>query len=172
MFARHAMKSGDSVPKLTSMCQPVSPGSSGEGLGAFIDSVTVAASGPLGGDPASTPNATSRAQVSNVSPPVRTRMCDSNGLNCFSAPIKLLTVPPVYPAEALARGAQGIVILEAAIGPTGAVSNARVLRAIDPALNAAALEAVTQWEYAPALFDDRPVAIIMSVTVNFSIPRN
>ena len=31
MFARHDRKSGVSVPKLTSMCQPASPGSSGDG---------------------------------------------------------------------------------------------------------------------------------------------
>ena len=133
--------------------------------------VTVAPPGIPRGDSAPALIAAPRAQVSRVSPPVRTRRCDSNGLNCLSAPIKLVDVRPVYPIEALERGAQGVVILEAAIGSSGTVTDARVLRAIDPALNAAALEAVTQWEFAPTLLDDMPTAIIMSVTVNFSIPR-
>jgi protein TonB len=79
-------------------------------------------------------------------------------------------VAPVYPPEARARGAQGVVILEATIGPTGAVTDARVLRGVDPALNAAAVAAVERWEFTPTLIDNMPTAIIMSVTVNFSIP--
>ena len=43
---------------------------------------------------------------------------------------------------------------------------------LDPALNAAAVEAVKQWEFAPTLLDDMPTAVIMSVTVNFSIAGN
>jgi TonB family protein len=140
-------------------------------MGVVSEAVTVAPPG-VRGDSAPALNAAPRAQASRVSPPVRTRRCDSNGLNCLSAPIKLVDVRPVYPTEALERGAQGVVILEAAIGQSGTVTDARVLRAIDPALNAAALEAVTQWEFAPTMLDDMPMAIIMSVTVNFSIQGN
>ena len=139
-------------------------------MGIVSQGVTVTAPGPRGGDAAPAPNATPRAQV--LSPPLRMRLCDANGRNCLSAPVKLLNVPPVYPPEALERGAQGVVILETAIGTSGAVTDARVLRAIDPALNAAAMEAVKQWEFSPAMLDDMPTAIIMSVTVSFSIPGN
>jgi len=141
-------------------------------MGVVSEAVTVAASGPPGVNPAPVLNAPPRAEVSRVSPSARTRRCDSNGLNCLTAPIKLVDVRPIYPSEALNRGAQGVVILETTIGQSGAVSNVRVLRGIDPALNTAALEAVKQWEFAPTLLDDMPTAIIMSVTVNFSIQRN
>ena len=52
------------------------------------------------------------------------------------------------------------------------MSDVRVLRGIDPALNAAAVEAVKQWEYAPTLLDDMPDGTDHVVTVNFSVARN
>lgn len=138
-------------------------------VGVVMEAVTVAAS-RLQGVTAPTPGSTPRAQPSNVIPPVPTRLCDANGRNCLVAPVKVLHVRPEYPAEALARGVQGVVILEATIRDSGAVADVRLLRGIDSALNAAALEAVSQWEFTPTLLDGRPTAIIMSVTVNFSIP--
>ena len=63
---------------------------------------------------------------------------------------------------------QGVVIIEATIGPTGAVQDARILRSI-PLLDAAALEAVRQWEYRPTLLNGVPVAVLMTITVNFTL---
>ena len=44
----------------------------------------------------------------------------------------------------------------------------RVLRSI-PLLDAAAVEAVKQWEYALTLLNGVPVPVIMTVTVNFTL---
>jgi len=46
------------------------------------------------------------------------------------------------------------------------VTNLRVLRSI-PLLDAAALEAVRQWQYQPVLMNGTPVPVIMTVTVPF-----
>jgi TonB family protein len=138
-------------------------------MGVLSEVVTVPSAGDRGGSSAPGPGDTTRAQLSNVSPPAPTRVCDANGRNCLIAPVKLVHVRPVYPPEALARGAQGVVILEATIGQSGVVSDARVLRGIDPALNAAALDAVKQWEFTPTLLDGMPTAIIMTVTFNYTI---
>ncbi len=86
----------------------------------------------------------------------------------IKTPVRIKNVPPVYPAEAQAAGIQGIVIVEATIDPAGHVSNAKVLRSI-PALDQAALDAVTQWEYMPTHLNGAPVPVIMTVTVNFSL---
>jgi TonB family protein len=83
-------------------------------------------------------------------------------------PRKIKDVNPVYPADALAARIQGVVILEAVIGPSGAVSDARVLRSI-PALDQAAVNAVRQWVYTPTLVNGAPVSVLMTVTVNFSL---
>jgi protein TonB len=83
-------------------------------------------------------------------------------------PRKTKDVNPVYPAIAQSARVQGIVIIEATIGPNGKVTDARVLRSI-PLLDAAALEAVRQWEYTPTLLNGVPVPVIMTVTVNFTL---
>ena len=84
------------------------------------------------------------------------------------APQKTRNVNPVYPQIAQSARVQGVVIIEATIGPSGKVQDARVLRSI-PLLDQAALDAVRQWEYSPTLLNGVPVPVIMSVTVNFTL---
>jgi TonB family protein len=84
-------------------------------------------------------------------------------------PTKLRDVKPIYPPEAQSAGIQGVVILEVTIGADGRVSDARVLRSIPP-LDDAALGAVRGWEFTPTLLNGVPVPVIMTVTVNFTLP--
>jgi TonB family protein len=81
-------------------------------------------------------------------------------------PRKIKDVPPVYPPAAQAARVQGVVIIEAVIGTSGRVSEAKVIRSVD-LLDQAALDAVRQWEFEPTLLNGEPIAIIMGVTVNF-----
>jgi TonB family protein len=85
-------------------------------------------------------------------------------------PTKVRDVKPVFPAEAMAAGVQGVVIIEALIGDDGSVANARVLRPI-PMLSEAALAAVSQWRFTPAEVNGVPAPVIMTVTVNFTLSR-
>jgi protein TonB len=82
--------------------------------------------------------------------------------------VKTRDVSPVYPSIAQSARVQGVVIIEATIGPDGLVQNARVLRSI-PLLDDAALSAVRQWEFTPTLLNGSPVPVIMTVTVNFQL---
>ena len=84
-------------------------------------------------------------------------------------PLKVRDAAPTYPSIARAAHVEGIVIIEATIGPDGKVQDARVLRSANPLLNAAALDAVRQWEYTPTLLNGIPVAIVMTVTVDFRL---
>lgn len=83
-------------------------------------------------------------------------------------PTKVKDVRPVYPPEARNALVQGVVILEAVIGADGRIEEARVLRSI-PLLDRAALEAVSQWEFTPTLLNGQPTAVVMTVTVQFSL---
>jgi protein TonB len=83
-------------------------------------------------------------------------------------PTKTRDVRPSYPPIAQSARVQGVVIIEATIGPNGRVQDARVLRSI-PLLDQAALDAVRQWEYTPTLLNGVPVPVIMTVTVNFTL---
>jgi protein TonB len=83
-------------------------------------------------------------------------------------PVKIRDVKPVYPPLARQAGVQGVVIIEALIDSEGAVAEARVLRSI-PLLDEAALNAVREWHFAPTILDGSPRAVIMTVTVSFSV---
>ena len=83
-------------------------------------------------------------------------------------PQKTRDVRPTYPPIAQSARVQGIVIIEATIGPDGRVKDAKILRSI-PLLDQAALDAVKQWTFTPTLLNGVPVPVIMTVTVNFTL---
>ena len=87
----------------------------------------------------------------------------------IAPPKKTKNVAPVYPPDALAARVAGVVIIEAVIGEDGKVRDARVLRSI-PMLDAAATEAVRQWEFTPTLLNGVAVPVVMTATVNF-VPK-
>jgi protein TonB len=84
----------------------------------------------------------------------------------MQAPRKIVDVSPTYPAMARAVRQEGLVILEAVIDARGVVDTVRVLRGF-PLLNQAAIDAVRQWRFTPALLNGQPVPVVMTVTVNF-----
>lgn len=86
----------------------------------------------------------------------------------MKAPLKIVHVAPVYPAIARSARVQGVVILEAVLDVTGRVESVRVLRSI-PLLDQAAVDAVQQWRFTPALLNNEPVPVVMTVTVNFTL---
>jgi protein TonB len=86
----------------------------------------------------------------------------------IQAPKKTHDARPVYPPIAQSARVQGIVIIEATIGPSGKVESAKVLRSI-PLLDQAALDAVKQWVFTPTLLNGVPVPVIMTVTVQFTL---
>jgi protein TonB len=83
-------------------------------------------------------------------------------------PTKTKDVKPIYPPIAQSARVQGVVIIEATIGPDGRVKEAKVLRSI-PLLDQAALDAVKQWQFTPTLLNGVPVPVIITVSVNFTL---
>jgi TonB family protein len=86
----------------------------------------------------------------------------------IKAPTKTKHVDAVYPPIAQSSRIQGVVIIEAVIGPNGKVSSAKVLRSI-PLLDQAALDAVKQWEFTPTVVKGVAVPVLTTVTVNFRL---
>jgi protein TonB len=89
----------------------------------------------------------------------------------ITRPQKIVNVDPVYPEKAKADRIEGMVILEAVIATDGTVKDLEVIRSAHPLLDAAAVEAVRQWEFTPTLLNGEPVELVMSVNVTFSLPR-
>jgi TonB family protein len=84
-------------------------------------------------------------------------------------PPKLIKkVEPIYPESARKAGIKGKVLLEVTTDIYGRVKNLRVMESI-PELDQAAMDAVKQWIYEPALIDGKPKGIIFTVTVTFHL---
>jgi len=78
-------------------------------------------------------------------------------------------VPPAYPKEAKQAKIEGEVLVEVMVGADGAVGETRVLKSV-PALDAAAVAAVRQWRFAPALDCwGRPIACRVVLPVRFAL---
>lgn len=88
----------------------------------------------------------------------------------IQAPRKTVDVSPEYPAIARAARQEGIVILESVIDVDGRVESVRVLKGY-PLLNEAAVAAVKQWRFTPALLNNKPVPVVMTVTVMFKLQQ-
>jgi protein TonB len=86
----------------------------------------------------------------------------------IQAPRKIRDVKPMYPQAALVHRARGTVILDATIGTDGSVEQILVLHSV-PLLDQAAIDAVRQWEYEPSRLNGAPVAVIMTIFVQFAV---
>jgi TonB family protein len=81
-------------------------------------------------------------------------------------PTKVVDVRPRYPETLQASKVGGVVALEALIGTDGTVRDVQIVSG-DPALGAAAAEAVRQWEFSPTYLNCTAVEVKMGVTANF-----
>jgi TonB family protein len=94
--------------------------------------------------------------------------------NASDHPKIVKKVNPVYPEEALKKGIEGVVMIEASSDEKGDVVAAKVLPAKNPQplLEAAALAAVRQWKYEPFLVNGKATGVTFTVTLNFSMQKD
>lgn len=84
-------------------------------------------------------------------------------------PIRIAGIDPAYTEPARKAREQGVVILDAVIDRTGAVTEIEVLRKLRFGLTEAAVRAVESWRFEPALLDGRPIAVRYSLTIRFAL---
>jgi protein TonB len=77
-------------------------------------------------------------------------------------------VQPVYPDLARDAGVDGTVQVQALVGKDGRVKDVKVTKSIQM-LDAAAIAAVRQWVFKPALSNNKPVAVWIAVPVRFTL---
>lgn len=87
-------------------------------------------------------------------------------------PIPGQTPPPTYPRRALRRGIEGVVMVRVDVGPDGVptsvgISNSSRSRDLDRA----AIEAVRQWRFRPAMADGQPTVGTVVIPVEFDARR-
>jgi protein TonB len=100
-------------------------------------------------------------------PPLDLRRIDPKDV---TPPVLVQRVEPVYPEAARRARAEGQVLVEAVISDRGEVQDPRIVRPVANALlNDAALRAVSQWRYRPAIVRGKPVRVFVTVTVTFRL---
>jgi TonB family protein len=75
---------------------------------------------------------------------------------------------PIYPALAKNQHVSGNVLVDALIDANGRVTSMKVISG-PTLLHQAAMDAVRQWKYQPATLDGKPVAMHLTVTVQFRL---
>ena len=85
-------------------------------------------------------------------------------------PVLIKAVSPSYPSLARDAGIEGKVLLRVTIGADGRVEKASVIRSdVTPAMEKAAIAAVLQFEFEPAMQRNIPVRSLMAVPVWFRL---
>lgn len=79
-------------------------------------------------------------------------------------------VAPQYTEEARKRKVQGTVIVRVIINTGGEVESVKVLRGLPGGLSEAAVEAIRQWRFEPALdAAGKPLNVLYNLTINFRL---
>jgi TonB family protein len=78
------------------------------------------------------------------------------------------TVPPEYPSLARAQHVSGGVTIDALIDANGRVTKMKVLSG-PTLLEQAAMDALRQWKYEPAMLDGKAVPMHLTVTIQFRL---
>ena len=87
-----------------------------------------------------------------------------------TAPVVVQHVNAKYTDDARKRGVQGIVELEEVVSSTGDVrEDVRVVKSLDPELDAQAVEAARQWHFKPGTKDGKPVNVRVRLEMSFQL---
>ncbi|MBI3403034.1 MAG: energy transducer TonB [Acidobacteria bacterium] len=86
-----------------------------------------------------------------------------------TSPRVLTQTRPTYTSEALSAKIQGPVWLELVVTREGRPDAIRVVRSLDPGLDAEAVKAVREWRFAPGRLANVPVDVLVTVVMDFSI---
>jgi protein TonB len=80
-------------------------------------------------------------------------------------------VNPIYPEELKSRNFGGSATLRCQVDRDGNVSSVEVVAATQPAFGQAAVEAVRQWKFTPAVKDHHYVAETADLPITFNPPK-
>jgi TonB family protein len=111
-----------------------------------------------------------RGEADVVVPPFTTSAaseCDSG----VTPPTLIAQTKPQYTRAAMQQKIEGVVLIEAIIDVDGTVTEARVLRSLDPefGLDDEALKAAKQWRFAPSTRGGVPLPLRVTIQLKFAL---
>jgi TonB family protein len=88
-------------------------------------------------------------------------------------PRVLRDVKPQYTADAMRAKIQGAVLVECVVNTDGSVSNVRVIRSLDATygLDEEAIKAARQWRFQPGTRNGKPVPVLVSIELTFTLGK-
>jgi protein TonB len=86
-------------------------------------------------------------------------------------PTLLRSMDPRYTTEAMRARIQGVVKLEALIGPDGFVKDVRIVKSLDRAtgLDDEAMKTARQWRFSPATYQGQAVPFLVIIEMTFNL---
>jgi protein TonB len=93
------------------------------------------------------------------------------GRGRVSSPQLVRKVDPEYTSAAMHAKLQGTVVLEAVVLADGSVGDVRIVRSLDSTfgLDLNAIRAVRQWRFAPGSQYGKPVAVVVTVELTYTL---
>jgi TonB family protein len=85
------------------------------------------------------------------------------------APKLIREVKPQYTARAMGDKIEGEVLMECIVNADGTVGEHKIVKSLDPDLDQAALDAAAQWLFEPGTRDGKPVNVIVTITILFTL---
>jgi TonB family protein len=76
---------------------------------------------------------------------------------------------PQYTPEAREAKIEGTTVLTLVINENGLADNLQVQRSLDPGLDQKAIEAVQQWRFEPGRLEDKAVAVMATIEINWRL---
>jgi len=87
--------------------------------------------------------------------------------------LPLVRIAPDYPAEAVAQGLEGQVLLEFTIARDGTTKDIRVIESSSPLFEEPSIRALRRWRYMPRTVDGEPVETTGTQTIiEFALERD
>jgi TonB family protein len=87
----------------------------------------------------------------------------------IKAPIPLNSVEARYTTAARKARIEGVCLVSFIVDANGTPLNLKVIKSLDPGLDQNALNAVSKYRFKPAMNNDKPVPVILTVEVNFQL---
>jgi protein TonB len=135
------------------------------------DPTAPAGPGDPNGDPLGDPNGSKNGKPEGEFPTVEEETGPVHLTAAMTPPVATLKVQPRYTETARRANIQGVVVVEAIVDEQGRVTDARVLRGLPMGLDRAAIEAIQQWKFRPAMMQGRPVKVYFTLTATFTLQR-
>ena len=87
------------------------------------------------------------------------------------APVLQRDVKPNYTKDAMDRGVQGSVEMDAVVKADGTVGDVVVTKALDPDLDQEAVKAMKQWQFRPGTKDGKAVDVVVQTEMTFALRK-